>query len=1425
MNGRLYNLSNPQKSIWMTEQFYKGSNINNITGYLRIDKNTNFQALEKAFNIFVIKNDSFKTKITTDEPIPKQYFEDFVYENIEIIDLKTEAQLLEFESSFPMQCIETEKKLLFRTKMLRFTDGSGILALIAHHLIADGWTMSLVLNEIYNNYIKIINNEEIDLEPNPSYIDFIKSQQEYMNGEKYKEDSIYWQEQFKELPNAISFKDNTKTSINTNRKIFKINKGLVEKIDKICKKNKISYYIFLLSIYNIYFSNIFNSDNFVIGNPVLNRANFKEKKTAGMFVSIMPFIVNVDKNKTFIDFCQKMLMDQKKMYRHLKFPYHDILDYVRKVHNSADSLYDIIFSYQNASIPSFCKWLPNHSQAESLQIHIKNINNESEELSIHYDFLTDIFSEQDINMLHERIMWLIKQILHNPDKMVADLEVLPEKEKKKILKVFNNTKSGYKKNSNIVKEFEKIVQNYPKHIAVMDKNNSYTYEELNEKANFLAKKIIEQNQESEIIAFALKRSCDIIITILAILKSGHTYMPIDVEYPIERVSYMLENSKTKLLITTNEFYNKIDYKDACIYFDEIKFEGETENLNIDISPQKLSYIMYTSGSTGTPKAVTIRHYNVLNFVKSMQEKLNYIPSVNNRVISVTTVCFDIFVFEIFPTLLSGLTLFIADELESRSPKLLSAVIKNNNISKILTTPSRIELLFSDSKYLDALTTIKEFILGGEPLPSTLLKKLQEHTKAKIYNLYGPTETTVYSTFKDVTDSEVISIGKPINNTQIYILNNNNNIQPIGSVGEICIGGDGVGAGYYNNPEKTKEVFIKNPNGKDIIYKTGDLGYWRADGELMILGRKDHQIKIRGYRVELDDISNNIIKFEGIEKCVVVDKTDKEGKKYLVAYLVSRNKIDKVQLKKYLVNILPHYMIPSYFMQIDKIPLTVNHKVDRKSLPEPNINEVNISEELVEPNTEVEKRLCEIFENCLSISKIGITNDIFDYNLDSLEIIKIQTKMLEYNYKINTQAFYQCRTIEKLAKEIEEKTAQEISEEEEKYLADINNSFYKHPSIMQFKKNNYRNVLLLGATGFLGIHFLKEIIEQSSCKITCILRKKEKENDVKERIKKRYEEYFNIKLPIDRLHIIDADITTKNFGLSFEQYKNLGEQIDLVINTAANVRYYGEYKEFKKINVDAVSYLVEFCVNNNIQLIHTSTLGVSGDYLVGHKKNYNDFTENDFYIKQRFNDNVYIRTKFEAEKLIYENILKGLNASIIRVGNLTGRYKDGVFQQNVEENAFYNILRMILKFKIIPNTMEEAFLEFTPVDECARAMYKIIFNMNTNKFVFHLFNENYIQIKDLIKILKTMDYNIKVVKGNDYKDKIMSLVDQYPEENILKGIVNDLDDNQGLSFNTTVNKKNFYTDSCLEKLDFSWQKITDEYIEKIIKHLKIKKYLK
>lgn len=1415
MDVTKFELTNPQKSIWLVQQFYQDSTINSIAGYLKINTKCDFKVLEKAFNLFVKNNDAFRLKILNEKAGVKQYVDDYIYESIPVIDVESDEELERIGKEFVKYKFILNEKL-FNVNLARMSNGEGLVLLNAHHLISDAWTMILCLNEVYENYIDLLNGKnENEFDMGPSYIDFINSQKEYYQSTAYEKDKIFWNTKFEDLPDYISFKTDEEPNIVSNRKVYKVSLRTMKKVTEICEKYNISIYVFFLSVFSIYLKNVFNSNFYTIGNPVLNRSNYKQKHTAGMFVSTEPFVVKINDNSTFIEHAQKMSKDQSAMYRHIKYPYEEIYEYVKEKYKTNNKLFDIVFSYQNAkmnnegaTLPIEQKWFQNYNQIESLMIHLRDVEN-SGEVSILYDYLVNYLDETKIDFIHNSILSMIEQIYLNNDILVKDIEVVSKEEKRFLENDLNQTKSEHEKNTNLVKRFEEIVDLYPNRIAVSCEDEKITYLELNERANALAKTIIETNIDTEIIAFEMRRSIDMIVTIWGILKSGHTYMPIDPEYPDERKEMMIKNSKTKLLITQKKMADNIEFNGKKIIIND---ERECKNLKINIKPSKKAYIMYTSGSTGVPKAVCIRHENVLNYVSAVQKKLDYEIRDDNKVLSVTTVGFDIFVFELFPTLLSGLEMVVATEMQARSPKLLSEIIIKNNINKILTTPSRIQLLFLKEEYLECLKVLKEIILGGEPFPKQLLRNLKNLTKARIINMYGPTETTVYSTFKDLTDSDNITVGKPIDNTQIYLWNDNNKLVPYGSIGEIAIGGEGVGDGYYNNEKLTNKVFVEVPYKGKRIYKTGDFGKWNEYGELICLGRKDFQVKIRGYRIELDDITNNIVTFKSIEKAVVIDKEDSNGNKYLCAYYVAKEEIDVLELKKYLTGKLPNYMLPKYFMQIDEIPLTINHKINRKALPE--IKEEKKYEEVeIQPKTEIEKILCNEIKKELKLKKLGIQHDLFDFQIDSLDIINIQTNLLQYKFDLNTQDFYEYRTIEELAKKIENKN-NKYEEYKEEELKNINSCVNKKSE--NIKKVSYKCVLLTGCTGYLGMQVLHDIMQRdNTINIICLTRSKE--NKVaKLRIEELYKFYFNENINLNRVEIIETDITRPKLGLTQVDYERINK-VDLVINCAANVRYYGKYEEFKKINVDITQNLIDFCMEHNILFAHISTLGVSGNHLVKQTKKTSYFDENSFYIGQKYNENVYIHTKFEAEKKIYDNIPNGLKAVIFRVGNLTGRYKDGHFQKNIEENAFYNILLVILRYSMVPSTMLNQYLEFTPVDLCSKAMLDILWHTSKAQRVYHLFNKNYIKVERLIKMLEKEGIKIEIKDPKEFHDKIVEKAQE--DSGMLKGLVNDLDLERGLSFKNTIKQENKITNNYLKKIGFEWKGADQKYIHKIIKYIK------
>lgn len=816
----------------------------------------------------------------------------------------------------------------------------------------------------------------------------------------------------------------------------------------------------------------------------------------------------------------------------------------------------------------------------------------------------------------------------------------------------------------------------------------------------------------------------------------------------------------------------------------------------------------------------LSHKNLHNFIIGMKQIIDF--NENKVMVSLTTICFDIFGLELWCSITSGLTLVLANEREQNIPHELNKLCLKNHVNMIQTTPSRYMNLLSDKDNLEFLKEITDIMVGGESLPENLLVYLKEVSSANIYNMYGPTETTIWSTVKNLTNTENISIGKPISNTQCYILDKNKKLLPPYSPGELYIGGDGVSNGYLNRKTLTKTKFVASPfASKRTIYNTNDLAYYTNDGEIIHLGRTDFQIKIRGYRIELGEIENRIIHFPDIENAIVV--SDSENK-YLSCYYVSTNDIKISKLISYLLKYLPNYMIPAYFKKIDKIPLTPNGKVDRKSLP---VIDEDTNIELAK--TKTEKIIASVLYNILHTDKIDINTPFLSLGLDSLGLIQLQTALLAYNLNLTTQSFYRYPSIKRLAKRIDSHTD---------YYTEVNfqiPSQFKHIPNEITQKSNLANtcvlgnVLLTGANGFIGIHVLHEILNTTDSKVYCFVRGENISHSI-QRLEESYSFYFNESIETylnSRVFVYNGQIACENFNLSNNQILELANNINTVIHTAAIVKHYGDFEQFKTSNIDGTRRIVEFAYINHKRLMHISSISVSGNYLVKQNNENIPFTENDLYIGQHYTNNVYVNSKFDAEKIVYNYMERGLTAEVLRVGILSGRYCDGFFQRNIEENAFYGRIKSLVDLKNVSNSMLKQEIEFTPVDLCAKAIVLLSKTPLTENRVYHLYNHNLTSIAHIVDILKSFDISISTMSEKDFEKYILELSKDNKNQQILKGIINDIsfdDSNLNLDYGFTVDISSKYTQEYLELLGFQWPEVNDKYLNKIIKYMKKVKFI-
>ena len=1436
------NLTNSQKSIWVTEQYYIGSSINNICGTAIIKEKVDFNKLEEAIRTVCKKHDNFWLEFKLNDGDVKQVLSERKSIQICTINIASEKELEKEREKIVRTTFKLENSKLFNFYIFKFLDGKGAFMLNIHHLISDAWTLALICNEIIKTYSQLRQNKEIETKAIYSYIDYIKSEKEYQKSEKFNKDKQYWVERFNVIPEVATIPGNKKEDVDAcsprgRRQQYKINEVDVKKIKEYCKENKVSLYNFFMAVYAIYIGEISNLDEFVVGTPILNRTNFKEKKAAGMFVNIAPFKISMNEELDFKTFVKNISLDSMDMLKHQKYSYQCLLEELRKKDTNIPNLYNILLSYQitnaqqsEGDIPYKTEWTFNGCCAENIDIQIYDLN-DTGSLNIAYDYKTSIYEKKDIEKIHRRIFNIIEQVMAKDDIKLKEIDIVTSDEKEKIVYELNKTELEYDEHIPFIKYFETQVEKTPEEIAIVFQNKKMTYRELNERANSLAYKLRENGVENNsVVGILLERSFEMLISMLAVLKSGGSYIPIAPDYPRDRIEYMLEDSEANIILTSQNRRNLADKKLINVK-DEKIYEIHKENLENISNPEDLSYLIYTSGSTGTPKGVMLKQKNLSNFYNSMKNLIEYLKDEkSHKILSITTVSFDIFGFETLMSLTRGLTVYLTNENEQKMTSEIERIIRENDVEIMQTTPSVMKFHLDNVSNKNNLKSLKYIMLAGEPLPKTLVDKIKEIIPdVTIYNVYGPSETTIFSTVANVTDKNIITIGKPINNTQIYILNKNKKILPQGTIGEIYISGDGVGKGYMNKEQQTKENFIQNPFlNEKIMYKVGDLGVFDNKGEIICHGRIDNQVKIRGLRIELQEIEKRIQSVYNIRDCIVTKKIVNE-KETLCAYYVENGHVTKSVLKSVLYSKLPEYMVPQYFMKLEQLPHTPNGKVDRKALPNPVIEEKEIK--IVKPRNETEEFLINVMKKKLGMVDIGIDTNIFDIGADSLSVISIVTELFRYNYNIKVADFYKYQTVREIYENVlkgEEKTEQQLSHPELIKINEKVDTFTKDINCKKIEKKY--NILLTGATGFFGCHLLIEMLNniQNVNKIYCIVRTKSGVS-AKERLLNKIQFYFNNKyneIFEKYVEVIEGEIVKDKFDINVEKYDELLKKIDIVIHSAANVSHYGKYKNSEEVNIIATKNIINFCQESKSKLHYISTMTISGNYLEKQEKNFGKiFDENSFYIGQNFEDNVYSKSKLIAEALVIKYFNEENRGTIYRLGDLTGRYTDGGFQENIKSNATYTRLKSILEIGAIPEELENINLEFSPVDYVAKAVRLIIWSDKCDNRIFNIYNPNFLEVSELQKIIENKKYHIELISHDKFTELIKEMSENEEDQKKIAGIINDFTDNDELVYKYTIEQKNKITCEYLKKLDFTWNKIDDIYIYKLIKYMKEVKFIK
>ncbi|MDQ1354395.1 MAG: hypothetical protein QG657_4704, partial [Acidobacteriota bacterium] len=1033
-----YALSSAQKRIYILQQMETGGTTYNMPAILLLEGVLDRDKFESIFERLIQRHESLRTSFYLVNDAPVQKIDDKVEFEIEYTDLATDehGQTRTFLMNF-IRPFELSKSPLLRVGVAKEKEDRHILMVDMHHIISDGTSINILVSDFMSLY------QGDDL---PELMVQYKDFSEWQNSEKQK-DSIKrqedsWIKKFEgEIPVLALPLDYARPSIQSfegGNFHFEIDKEASGVLKKLTLETDTTMYMVLLALYTVFLSKVTGQEDIVVGTPIAGRRHTDLEKIIGMFVNTLALRNYPSETKRFTEFLQEVKEKTLSAFENQDYQFEDLVE--RVVTNrdiSRNPLFDVMFVLQNIEMSevelSGLVLKPYGYEDKTAKFDLTLTGVEATgKLFFTFEYSTNLFREETINRFSAYFKNIVNQVIDDRSRRISDIEIITAEEKKKVLYDFNDTEAEYPKDKTIYQLFTEQAERIPDNIALVGAGSqtcpiTLSYNKLNEQSDRLAVLLLEKGVlPDNIVGIMMERSAEMIIAILGILKSGGAYMPIDPAYPQERIDYMLKDSNAKKLAVANDQEGeKVRRWEGervllgSIFCDSNHLKGRPRR-GLHHSNQ-VAYIIYTSGSTGKPKGVMVEQQSVVNYIWWAAKC--YVKGERVNFPLYTSISFDLTVTSIYTPLITGNAVVIYGENETDKVLLIERIIEEDIVGVVKLTPSHLKIIKEKAVYKEAMI-LKRFIVGGEILDRQLALAIHEVFKGKveIYNEYGPTEATVgcmIYKFDPLKDSGAsVPIGIPGDNSRIYILDKYQVAVPTGVTGELYISGAGIARGYLNRPELTAERFIEYRSDRSyktyIIYKTGDLARWLPDGNIEFFGRVDQQVKIRGYRIELGEIENCLLKASEVKEAVVLARTEDEGNKYLCAYIVGDSELGMSELRKSLVKELPDYMIPSYFVQLEKIPLTTNGKVDRKALPRP--EEISLRENVgyTLPSSDMEKKLVEIWEKVLGRNNISTNENFFMLGGDSIKAIQIISRMSSAGYKMEMKDLFQYPVIANLA---------------------------------------------------------------------------------------------------------------------------------------------------------------------------------------------------------------------------------------------------------------------------------------------------------------------------------------------------------------------------------------------------------------------------
>ena len=1305
---------------------------------------------------------------------------------------------------------------LFRIRIIR-SKKSVYLSMVFHHILMDGTSVAVLMEDIEKAYQGGTPEKE-----NYSSLQLCLDEKKRRSSDELPAARAVYEGIFSGVsldslpdPEKSSGKEETGKAAIGRHSLTGLS---AEDVTAFCRENRITENALFTSAFALLLARMGGCDEALFTSIYNGRTRMETQRIMGMLVKTYPIYVTCEKDSKTTDFIRLV---QKQIQ---ELTANDLYSFEEAVHDFGVNA-DIMFAYQGDSLTGFTLAgqtaeqidRPLEDAKEPLSVDVWKKDGT---YAVTFEYREDMYTGSQIRWMADIYGMLVRGLM---ERETLGRIPLVSAEAEAFLKDINDTGVDVPFRP-VQRLIEEAAAENPERLAVITPTARVTYRVLNENANRVAHVLMDLGASGRIVSLILPRSEQVYMVRQGILKAGAAFLSIAPDYPDERIRAMVEDSDAAAVIVTEDLLEErgsflMSLACPVLTVGKILQDERTDNPDLSVKKDDLAYCIFTSGSTGRPKGVMLTQGNLLNFLDANQKNHEILGFTERGHVSLAlaAITFDVSIMEEFIPLSHGLTICMATEEEIHNPVALAKLMVEAGVDVMSCTPSFLSNCVGLSVMKEALGNIVSYDMGAEAFPASLFDKVRSASpKALIMNGYGPTEATISCTMDPVTDSELITIGRPSANVKAYILDEQGAILPPLLPGELVIAGEGVGKGYIGMSELTAEKFIVLDGSR--AYRTGDLAAWTSDGRLRFHGRVDNQVKLRGLRIELGEVENAINAVPGVLTSIVI-MTGKENNQFLAGYYTASRDISPEELREEIGKTLTPYMVPGVLTRLDKMPLTPNGKIDKKKLPK--VEAAPVQKEYEAPANEAEEFFCKLFQEVLDVDGIGATDDFFACGGTSLSATSIMIRASEENYPVTYGDVFKYKTPRALAAMFSGTQGDAKQSSSDSGASDIFadydytaiNEVLAKNTIESFIGSESRpigNILLTGATGYMGIHVLEEFLKNEPGKAWCLVRKGNYKSAL-ERLK--YSMFYYFQNPLkgmeDRIEVIDGEVT------DYEVFRSLEKlPIDTVFNCAANVKHFSSGTDIEDVNVGGVENALRFSLTTGARLIHFSTTSVGG-YLKGsNPAELKHLDEQSLYFGQ-ITDNQYLSSKLLSERIVLEAVArKGADAKVIRVGALSARESDGEFQINFLSNSAMGQLRSYAILKAFPYSNMSQDMHFGPIDASARS-FMYLARTPKECCLFHAVNNHSTPAIDVIRVLKSCGIEIELVEDDEFL-KILQKAEQDPEKAaILSSILAYKDIANGA---VPVEETYEYTNQVLARSGFFWNIPDETYIRKFIEEL-------